>query len=271
MVTFLHLSDIHIPDNKGDLWYGVDPCIKLEKLIEIAKKLELKPSFTVITGDISHSGTIQSYNLVKKYLKKIQSLGDIVLPTMGTKDNRANFSNILLGKPSSQEEPPCYYSQTIEGLSIIAMDSHTPGSHTGSFSEEQLDWLEEELREHPDKPAVIAFHEPIFFFGELGIFDKTDAIRFKEIVSDGNVLAVLNGHLHCPFFTMVDGVHYVQAGSPLWENSYNERGTLSTDSSSFNLLRYMEDPDGQPVHLPHRLFVRPVSFSEGTQMIDRPL
>jgi hypothetical protein len=70
---------------------------------------------------------------------------------------------------------------------------------------------------------------------------------------------------------MVDGVQYVQAGSPLWENSYNERGILSTDSSSFNLLRYNEDPEGKTIHLPHRLIVRPVSFSEGTHMIDRPL
>ena len=59
MVNFLHLSDIHIPDKQGDLWDSVDPCIKLEKLIELAQKLELKPSFTVITGDISHTGSIQ--------------------------------------------------------------------------------------------------------------------------------------------------------------------------------------------------------------------
>ena len=142
---------------------------------------------------------------------------------------------------------------------MIAMDSHTPGSHTGSFSEEQLDWLEEELREHQDEPAIIAFHAPIFFFGEEGVFDKADAMRFRDIVSEGNVLAVLNGHLHFPLFTMVDGIHYIQAGSPLWENSYNERGRLSHDSSSFNLLSYNEG----------RLLVRPVSFSEGTQLIER--
>jgi 3',5'-cyclic AMP phosphodiesterase CpdA len=269
MVNFLHISDIHIPDKQGDLWLGVDPCKKLEKLIELAKKLELNPSFTVITGDISHTGTIQSYTLVKKYVNELQSLGGPVYPTMGTHDNRQNFSNILLEKPSPREEPLCYYSQTREGLHVITMDSHTPGSNIGSFGEEQLDWLETELGEHQDEPAIIAFHEPIFFFGELGMFDKADAIRFKEIVSEGNVLAVLNGHIHCPLFTMVDGVHYVQAGSPLWENSFNERGTLTHDSSSFNLLSYNEDPDGRPLHLPHRLLVKPVAFSEGTKLIDR--
>jgi len=261
MFNFLHLSDTHIPDKKGDLWYGVDPCLKLEKLIELAKKLELNPSFTVITGDISHTGTIQSYRLAKKYITKIQGLGGIVLPTMGTMDNRKNFSDILLGKPSQHEEPPCYYSKTIEGLHVVAMDSHTPGSHTGSFSEEQLDWLEEELTVHKDEPAIIAFHEPIYLFGELGMFNKVDAIRFKEIVSKGNVLAVLNGHLHFTLFTMVDGIHYIQAGSPLWSNTINEIGTISHshDSSSFNSLIYIES----------RLFVRPLSFFEETQLIEK--
>jgi 3',5'-cyclic AMP phosphodiesterase CpdA len=121
MVNFLHISDIHIPDKQGDLWFSVDPCKKLEKLIELTQKLELKPSFTVITGDISHTGTKKSYKLVKKYIKKIQSLGGPIYPTMGTHDNRQNFSNILLDKTTSQEEPPCYYSQTNEGLHIIGL------------------------------------------------------------------------------------------------------------------------------------------------------
>jgi 3',5'-cyclic AMP phosphodiesterase CpdA len=269
MVNFLHLSDIHIPEKQGDLWFGVDPCKKLEKLIELVRKLEFNPSFTVITGDISHTGTIKSYNLAKRYIDELRRLAGPIFPTMGTHDNRKNFSNILLEKPSPQHEPPCYYSQTIEGLHVIAMDSHTPGSKMGGFNEEQLDWLKVELREHRAEPAIIAFHEPIFFFGELGMFNKVSASRFKEIISEGNVLAVLSGHIHCPLFTVVDGVHYVQAGSPLWENSFNETGTVTHDSSSFNFLSYNEDPDGRPIDLPNRLLVKPVSFTGGTQLIDR--
>ena len=259
MLHFFHISDIHIPNKQGDLWDGVDSCRKLEKLIGLAKKLGFNPLFTVITGDISHTGTIQSYNLAKQYIKQIQELGGVVLPTMGTKDDRQHFSSILLGNSSRVEDPVCYYSQTIEGLHVIAMDSHTPGSHTGSFSEEQLDWLKTELKANQEKPAIIAFHEPIFFFGRFGMFNKADAIRFRNIVSQGNVLAVLNGHMHCPLFTTVDGISYIQAGSPVWENSHSERGILSHDSSSFNLLSYNE----------RRLIVRPISFSEGTQLIER--
>lgn len=154
---------------------------------------------------------------------------------------------------------------------MIMLDSHTPGSQTGSFSEEQLTWLEKELKNHKNEPSVIAFHEPIFFYGEFGMFEKVDALKFKDIISKRNVLAVLGGHLHCPLFTMADGVHYVQAGSPLWESSYDERGITSHSSSSFNILSYNEDPEGKPVHLPLSLLVKPVSFSMETQLIDRTI
>ena len=263
MVNFLHFSDIHIPDKRGDLWFGIDPFEKLDKLIKYTKKLELNPSFTIITGDISHTGTTQSYNHAKQYIKEIQNLGGPVSPTMGTHDNRKNFKQILLGEPTKKETPPCYYSKTIKGIHIIAMDSHTPGSRVGSFSEEQLKWLENELRENREIPSLIAFHEPIFFFGELGMFNKKDALRFRDIISNGNVLAVLNGHLHCPWYIVVDGVNYVQAGSPLWVNYWNENDadkTITFDSSSFNMLSYYEN-------YPNRFLSRPVYFSEGQQVV----
>jgi hypothetical protein len=184
---------------------------------------------------------------------------------MGNHDNRKNFKNILLGNLSSQEESVCYYSKTIEGLHVIAMDSHTPGTNTGSFNSKQLEWLETELREHKDTPAVIAFHDPIYYFGDLGMFNKKDAQRFRKIVSTGNVLAVLNGHLHCPWYPIVDGLNYVQAGSSLWINYYSDTGKETTyDSSSFNVLGYVEK-------YPKRLMVKPIYFSEGQQLVDKTI
>jgi hypothetical protein len=50
----------------------------------------------VITGDISNTGTIESYNLAKKYISEIQSIAGPVFPTIGTSDNRQNFRDILL-------------------------------------------------------------------------------------------------------------------------------------------------------------------------------
>ena len=66
-------------------------------------------------------------------------------------------------------------------------------------------------------------------------------------------------------YTVVDGVNYVQAGSPLWVNYLSDSDEEVTyDSSSFNLLTYSEE-------YPYRLLVRPVYFSEEQQLVDKTM
>jgi len=84
LITFFHLSDIHVPDQQGDVWGGVDICRKLDTLIALAEQLDFNPAFTVITGDIFHTGTECSYHLAKRYIAKIQNLGRPIIPLMGT-------------------------------------------------------------------------------------------------------------------------------------------------------------------------------------------
>ena len=238
MSTVLHLSDTHIPNQHGDLRGTIDPFQKLDATLEYMIKQEINPAFTIITGDISDTGSTQSYKHIKKYISKLEAVGGPVFPTMGNCDNRQNFSKTLLGKTKLLEEPLCYYSRSIEGVHVIVLDSHTPGDDPGSLGENQLDWLKSELEEHIDMPSIIALHDPIYFGGDFGLFVKKDAQKFKEIISNGNVLAVLNGHLHCPLYGFRDGVNYVQAGSPVWLNYHNDRTGKVTrfDSSCFNLI-----------------------------------
>ncbi len=65
MINFLHLSDFHIPDKRGDKRDNIDPFKKLDNLLDYARKLDLKPAYTIITGDLSDTGTPQSYKHVK--------------------------------------------------------------------------------------------------------------------------------------------------------------------------------------------------------------
>ena len=184
MVNFLHISDLHILNKQGELRKGIDPCKKLEKLICLTRDLELNPSFSIISGDLSHGGTVQSYELVKKYISELESLGGPVIPAVGTRDNRDNFRRILLGKPSPQKDAPCYYSRSLEGFHIVILDSQTHDWDTGAFNGSQLDWLEKELQNHPDEPAIISFHNPIYFFGELGNFNRAHARAPLDFMRD---------------------------------------------------------------------------------------
>jgi hypothetical protein len=85
-------------------------------------------------------------------------------------------------------------------MTARARDSQAPGSEMGSFEGEQLSWLEKELRGRAE-PSIIAFHHPIFEYPllrdtKLEFFDFAVSCRFKEILSEANIAAVVCGHLH---------------------------------------------------------------------------
>jgi len=258
MVNFLHFSDFHIQERRGILKESVDPCLKLEKVIEVAREMDVKPAFSIVTGDISQDGSAEGYAIAKEYIREIEALGGPVLPAVGNVDGRENFRRHLLGGSGGG---PCFYSRTVGGLRVVVLDSQTLGGHMGSFGGGQLEWLEEELRRGPE-PCVIAFHHPVFDVPFLSgmvppIFDPGDAKRFREIVAEGGVLGVFCGHLHQCMVSMEGGVPYVVSGSGFSELSYNEGERRLHEASGFNFLSY----DGG------RLTVRPVAFSEGRKLI----
>jgi len=260
MITFLHFSDFHIQERKGILKEGVDPWLKLEKVIEVARELNVKPAFSIVTGDIAQNGSEEGYVLAKEFIREIEALGGPVIPAVGNVDRRENFRKNML---EGAGEGPCFYSQTVGGLHVVILDSQTPGADTGSFGGGQLDWLEEELRRAPE-PSVIAFHHPVFDVPFLlgmtpAIFDPDDARRFREIVAGRGVLGVFCGHLHQCMVSLDGSVLYVMSGSVFSEASYNEVEKRLFEASGFNIMSYDRE----------RLTVRPVVFSEGRKLIYR--
>ena len=252
MINFFHFSDFHIPPERGMTRDEGDPCKKVEKLIEIAREMDIKPDFSIITGDLSQRGTETGYEIVREYICEIEALGGPVLPAVGNVDRRGNFRRILLGEGDVDNDKPCYYSRTVGNIRVIVLDSQVPGTENGAFDKEQLDWLERELNDS-SMPCLIAFHHPI----SIPTFDPDHARRFRRIVSEANVLAVLCGHLHQARVTWDDGICYVTGSAALSELEIREREHRFYDSSGFNILTYH---DGA-------LTVRPVIYSDGRKLI----
>jgi hypothetical protein len=68
MITFLHFSDFHILSRKSDLRDEGDPCRKIERIIEVAREMDLNQFFSIITGDLDQDGAATGYDLVKGYI-----------------------------------------------------------------------------------------------------------------------------------------------------------------------------------------------------------
>ena len=231
--NFVHLSDPHLPETKEKTASGVLPYEKLEDTLNSINKLELKPRFVIITGDLIQKEATQGYTLVKKYIHELEKNNIPTLVTLGNHDNREKYREIF---QTDEEKGPLFYVTEFDGFRIICLDSYNPGSDLGLFTGNQLQWLKKVLEENSGQPTIIAFHHPMHL-SWLRLFDKefdsTQRSQFYQIIARHNILAVLNGHLHHNVINNVNGVLHIQASSVKSELVFNEE-----DYRIRNTLRY---------------------------------
>jgi 3',5'-cyclic AMP phosphodiesterase CpdA len=239
MFSFLHISDLHMLTSETETSHGISPCKRLEHVIDSIDSLEYPPSFAIITGDLSQGGTIEGYELVRRYTERLNEKGIRTMLAMGNNDNRENFRRVFRKRPSRK---PVYYTEEYRELRIIILDSLNPGSHGGRFEGEQLEWLSEVLKKDPERPTIIAFHHPINMSSHKTmdgrLFKGSHREEFHRAVAGGNVLAFLYGHLHHNQVTMMDGVLHVQAGSMGVQLNINEEEYWLANISSYNQIIY---------------------------------
>ena len=177
-------------------------------------------------------------------MKQLNDRGIKTILTMGNHDDRENFRQVFKMK---SVEGPIFYREECGELQIIVLDTlntrfQSPRERIGCFEGEQLDWLSKVFEGDPEKPTIIAFHHPVYppphnaFRGKL--FDQSQQDEFHKVISKGNVLAVLYGHLHYNQVANVNGVLHVQAGSTFTELNFNEEEYWLSNTSSYNQIIY---------------------------------
>ena len=235
----MHLSDPHLPQTETESNNGINRFERLDKVIRSILSLEFIPKFALITGDLSNRGSLGGYRLLKKRTDELEEQGIPVLFALGNNDKRDSFREVFM--PGS-ESGLLYYSQILDGLRVVVLDSVQPGLREGYFSRDQIDWLHDELMSDPSLPTVIAFHHPInehfFYMLDDTEYNRDQKRRFYEAISGCNVLGVLTGHLHHNQSTVVNGVLHSQAGSVSTEISYDEETYWVRNRYSYNHLFY---------------------------------
>lgn len=261
MTTFFHFSDFHILPEKGMTRAEGDPCEKIERVIKLAKDTNIKPAFSIITGDISQNGSTSGYEIAKDYFAQIESLGGPVLPVMGNVDERTRFHENLLKGTKLENGSSCYYSVIVDGVRVIVLDSQNPDDHTGILDENQLSWLEKELAlEH--EPTLIAMHHPTFALhlpnGRKHIVcDRPSMARFQDIVRGSNVKLVLCGHLHQSLYVESNGIKYLVGAAALSESHIEMHNANIYDSLGFNQVTIEGD----------HINIKPVIYTEERKLL----
>ena len=86
----------------------------------------MEPAFSLVTGDLSERGELESYSRLMDLVAEVEDEGYPVLLAMGNHDVRDNFYRVFKGRHCDDEKRYCYTSN-VGGLRVVVLDSLVQG------------------------------------------------------------------------------------------------------------------------------------------------
>ena len=194
-MKFVQITDSHLLDSGNVKLHNI-PINEIHfKIFSEIKKIETEIEFILVTGDISESGSDESYLNAREIFSSLNK------PTYWIAGNHDNLKAIHLF--NNQTNIRSEKSFTVNGihfilLNSVALSSDGKNRSRGVLSSKELDFLKMELEQNGTKQIVVALHHPPIKSGTW----KDDrmlenAEEFLEVVKQfRNVKLVLYGHLH---------------------------------------------------------------------------
>ena len=182
--NLIQISDCHIDDQVESM--GVDTHANLASVVKAVTKHNCDT--LLITGDLAHNGTLNSYQVLQRMLMPIKSR---IVVLSGNHDQIENlnqvFSEQLISKFS------------LGNWEIITIDSTQTLDNSGYVTKKALDQLAQDLQNSVAKYNIVALHHPIVSMQS----DWDDSLSLENADELFNVMnkypkikAVLWGHAH---------------------------------------------------------------------------
>jgi 3',5'-cyclic AMP phosphodiesterase CpdA len=193
------ITDIHLgfePGNPDELNRQ-----RLDSVLRTLCEMVPRPDLLLVTGDLADAG-----DDAESYARLKLALSGLAIPVyfaLGNHDGRDAFRGTFPNIPM----PGGFLQYAIEDhdLRILVLDTLEEGLHRGNFCETRAAWLRERLAEAPERPTLIVLHHPPIESGLSWMTENPEAQwvkRLEAIVSaQGNIVALIAGHLHRPVVT----------------------------------------------------------------------
>ena len=252
-LSFLQISDLHYLKDPGRAgapfsraFAAMDP--PLEQLRSLLKRLDRKPDFVLITGDLVHNGEREDYVGLKAGLDEL--LGVPYYVTAGNHDDPALVREIFLSGGGLS------YVRELPGARLICLNSGARGFPDGRVDLDALALLARAGER--GKPTFVFTHHHLLS-DQFVLPPAQGSAELLAALRDCGARAVLCGHTHHYYQASVGPVPYYTADS-LSFSAENERdGTLSLYQNSGATLFTLEEEtlSAQPIKLsPARLLCR---------------
>jgi Icc protein len=205
-IRIAQISDLHIKP-PGALAYGrVDTARALERCVAALNEFRPMPDFVVISGDLADTPTSEEYEHLKRLLAPLK------LPFAGIPGNHDSRDMMRAAFPQSAfafVSGPLNQKVEIGGLDLLLLDSSVAGEPHGELDAATLQWLDEALASHADRPALLFLHHPPFVAG-IWHMDRQNLLNAGELAPiierHPRVRLIASGHVHRAALTMFAAV-----------------------------------------------------------------
>jgi 3',5'-cyclic AMP phosphodiesterase CpdA len=192
-LTFLQISDSHVgfhqPANPNALG-------TLEEAINKIKKLPVKPSFMIHTGDITHLSKEAEFDDAARV---ISQAGLDVHYVPGEHDFIDEEQKLYRERYGRNTKGAGWYSFDDRGVHFIGLVNvvDLKAGGLGNLGEEQLEWLESDLKgRSASAPIVVFAHIPLWVVYPQWGWGTDDGARALGYLKRFGSVTVLNGHIH---------------------------------------------------------------------------
>lgn len=199
------LSDPHVTLHNEETDRISTTALRFQRAVSHLTHLPAPPDVVIITGDCVDGGSAAEYALFRDLLRPL-SMPVYVVP--GNHDHR-DVLRAAFGDQGTASLPHfIHYVVDTGPLRLIALDTNIPGRDEGQLDAERLHWLEERLKEAPERPTILFMHHPPFLTGlhvhdQIGLFD---AEAFGAIVAQHpQIERIVAGHIHTTMLRRFSG------------------------------------------------------------------
>ena len=197
-LTFLQISDSHIGFNKPP---NANALGTLAEAIGRVQALPVKPAFMIHTGDISHLSKPKEFDDAELIISQARLDVHYVPGEHDLLDAEMKFYRERYGRGTKGAG---WYSFDANGVHFIGLVNVIDlggfgnlGSGLGNLGNEQLEWLEADLKDRSTStPIVIFAHIPLWMVYKDWGWGTEDAGRALASLKRFGSVTVLNGHIH---------------------------------------------------------------------------
>jgi 3',5'-cyclic-AMP phosphodiesterase len=193
-LAFVQISDSHIGFNKPA---NPDVVATLQAAIDKINALPVRPAFVLHTGDLTHLSKPSEFDTLAEALKAVKT--DRVFYVPGEHDVLDDNGQMYLERYGKGTRGAGWHSFDQNGVHFAGLVNvvNLKVGGLGNLGEEQLEWLEDDLRGLASSTPVVVFaHIPLWAVYPDWGWGTDDAAQALSYLKRFGSVTVLNGHIH---------------------------------------------------------------------------